>query len=1037
MQFKNLVATIAALSAFAIAGPAYASGTMNFNAGSGNPRTYTEGSFKVTSNYSSSGHLHFSGGALNIHTSCCSTPYRFEKTNGATFTMVAFDDLSASGTLTASNGTTHNLGSTSGTVTLPAGFANVTYVDWSAGGGNIDNVVWTDCVITPNAGGPYTVNEGSTVAVSASGSSASGGTISAYGWDLVSGGAGPFTDATGVGATFSAASLGGPSASTVGVQVTCSNSTATDTATVTIDNVAPTVSLTLPTGGVEGTSVSFSSTVTDPGVSDVHTYLWRFGDGNTSTAANPSHTYLDDSTGQLNGEYAVTLTVNDGDTTTVTSGTTIASGTVVIANVAPTVASLSGPSTGDEGSSLTFAAVGTDPSSVDSALLTYSWDWDDGTAAGAGTSPSHSWADDAGLAFSSPYTVTLTVTDPQGATDTSTQVVTVGNVPPTIDSTAPAFATEGTLWSYSATATDPGADPTTWSISASAPATMTVAPLTGTLEWTPVFADVGTASVTIIADDGDGGQDLQTVTITVGFIDDDLDGLADTWETDNGLDPTIDDSGLDPDLDGLTNLDEFLGGTDPNSFDGPDVPVQTSPIGGEEVDSARPTLAWDPANDPNNDPLTYDVEVYDDAAMTNLLAGASGLSGLTWDLDNPLTENTDVYWRVRAADGFIAGAFSGLESFFVNEINEAPGFPTALFPVDGETVAVLTPEAQMAEATDVDRDALGYRVRVWLDDQMVTEGWMPPAARDVAWTVDVELTEDTWYAWDAQAEDEHGLAGDWIEAEPFFVSTGNAAPLGVVFLDPLDGDIIEDTAPTLEATEGQDPEGSELIYVFEIDTSAGFDGAGRTAGQVAASGTGSVVFDLAAEGHELDQNTMWHARVRAEDDAGIGSAWDVIEFFVRGDNDAPPTPTLISPEDGAVLDGALPTVAVSNVEDPEGDTVFYEFTVARDAELTDVLGGVTGLVSGSGLEGTVDQTTWELTERVNGTFYWSARAVDERGAASEWAEAWSFSFDDSDPTRPEPDADGCDCESSLVSADNAGSLALLLLAIPALRRRRS
>ena len=65
-----------------------------------------------------------------------------------------------------------------------------------------------------------------------------------------------------------------------------------------------------PAGGVElGAPVAFTSGATDAD-NDTLTYAWDFGDGGTSTEANPSHTFT------TLGEYAVKLTVSDGRFTT-------------------------------------------------------------------------------------------------------------------------------------------------------------------------------------------------------------------------------------------------------------------------------------------------------------------------------------------------------------------------------------------------------------------------------------------------------------------------------------------------------------------------------------------------------------------------------------------------------------------------------------------------------------------------------------------------------------------------------------------------
>jgi len=73
--------------------------------------------------------------------------------------------------------------------------------------------------------------------------------------------------------------------------------------------------------------------------------------------------------------------------------------------------------------------------------------------------------------------------------------------------------------------------------------------------------DSDSVFVTVLSDtDGDGVPDLND-------RDDDGDGMPDSWELRNGLDPLSPaDASLDNDGDGLTNLEEYLGGTNPNDL---------------------------------------------------------------------------------------------------------------------------------------------------------------------------------------------------------------------------------------------------------------------------------------------------------------------------------------------------------------------------------------------------------------------------------------------------------------------------------------
>ena len=76
-----------------------------------------------------------------------------------------------------------------------------------------------------------------------------------------------------------------------------------------------------PTSGQAPLPVAFSSAGSSDPEGAPLSYSWTFGDGGTSTQANPTHTY------QAPGQYVARLTVSDGTSTAVSSDLTIRVGT--------------------------------------------------------------------------------------------------------------------------------------------------------------------------------------------------------------------------------------------------------------------------------------------------------------------------------------------------------------------------------------------------------------------------------------------------------------------------------------------------------------------------------------------------------------------------------------------------------------------------------------------------------------------------------------------------------------------------------------
>jgi PKD repeat protein len=121
------------------------------------------------------------------------------------------------------------------------------------------------------------------------------------------------------------------------------------------------------TGGDVPLSVSFSSAgSTDPD-GTVASLLWDFGDGATSTAANPTHVY------NVPDDYVATLTVTDNSGVSTTDTEALA---VTAPNVLPVAVATPIPQSGPAPLAVTFLAEGSyDP---DGSLGNFEWHFDDG-----------------------------------------------------------------------------------------------------------------------------------------------------------------------------------------------------------------------------------------------------------------------------------------------------------------------------------------------------------------------------------------------------------------------------------------------------------------------------------------------------------------------------------------------------------------------------------------------------------------------------------------------------------------------------------
>jgi hypothetical protein len=296
---------------------------------------------------------------------------------------------------------------------------------------------------------------------------------------------------------------------------------------VSVLNAAPVLTLGDDAVISEGTAFLLSGTFTDPGFNDTHSVVIDWGDLSPTEEAlvspglvSGSHVYADD------GVYEVTVTLTDDE-----AAGSSQSLTLTVLNEAPIVEAAA-DLTVDEGVPFSLSAiVFHDPGTLDTHTATI--DWGDGTGLEMGlvteapfgppgatsgadgtVSGSHAYGDNGS------YTVTVTVTDDEGASGDDSFIVTVHNAVPVMDAGADQIAEEGSVVNLiEAVFSDRGTlDTHTATIDwgeGSGPIEGQVDQPSRTISGSHVYADNGTYNVTVTVTDDDGASAADSFEVTV------------------------------------------------------------------------------------------------------------------------------------------------------------------------------------------------------------------------------------------------------------------------------------------------------------------------------------------------------------------------------------------------------------------------------------------------------------------------------------------------------------------------------------------
>ncbi|MCG8688893.1 MAG: chitobiase/beta-hexosaminidase C-terminal domain-containing protein [Desulfobacterales bacterium] len=529
---------------------------------------------------------------------------------------------------------------------------------------------------------------------------------------------------------------------------------------------------------------------------------------------------------------------------------------------------------------------------------------------------------------------------------------------------------------------------------------------TGIFDWTPLDGQKGIYTITFTASDGTLSSEQQITIIVFDANDSDMDGMTDDWEMTHFQDLDRDGTG-DFDQDGITDLEEFEDQTNPILDESaPTVPDPLYPHPNIPVEDSTPELVVENSSDSQGDDIDYAFEIYEDEQMTQPVASQDRVAltrtpskfriynwvadtgdtivprsdtTTSWQVPVDLEDNTRYYWRVRSGDEEGSSLWAYYD-FFVNKENDPPSAFTAASPLDNAGVDSLSPSLSVMNSTDADYDVVTYTFDLFSDDTLQTQvASSGPVSQGegttTSWTVPIELEDQTSYFWQVTADDGNG--GTTATAVlTFYADTQNQAPRTPSNLTPDSSEEVEYTDILLTVTNVQDLDQDPVSYIFEIDTSDRFDSQDKQTSDLVSEGYDTTSWQVSG----LKENTQYYWRVIATD-GSAQSQWASSRFFVNQINDAPDTPTIKNPGAGAWTDTRTPVLSMHRANDPDQDTLEYQFEIYSNESLTRFVYQETSTTPDWTVPFELDNNTW---------YFWRARALDEHGVTSSWTEVSSF-----------------------------------------------
>lgn len=423
--------------------------------------------------------------------------------------------------------------------------------------------------------------------------------------------------------------------------------------------------------------------------------------------------------------------------------------------------------------------------------------------------------------------------------------------------------------------------------------------------------------------------------------------------------------------------------------DPPDNFNLSAPAPNAEVGEVTPVLTWMNAVDKDGDAVTYDVAVYKNAALNELVISAAGLpagagGSTSWTVSAPLSNHTTYYWKVIAKDALGAQTPSIARPFVVNMGNTLPSAPVIVSPAIGGQSIMPNVALTIQNSVDAEGDLITYVFELDTVDSFDSGNKrssgqiIQSASAQTVWNVNA-LVENQRYHWRVKAQDGRAESA-WVMGN-FLMNAVNDAPPAPTIRNPGNGAWTATQQPSLEANPVLDPEGGAVRYQFEVYRDEALSN--RVADGVSNTTAWIVPVALA------DKATHWW-RVRALDPLDAASAWSTAAVLYVSTGpyqdptvqvtmpSVPVAPTVVASASG---DRKLATIRWEGTDPNIEPTVALYYSTSKSDFTGNVI--VDGLRQAPGTQS--GSYTWDVTSLSPGTYYVYGTIYDARGVGRAWA----------------------------------------------------